>query len=100
MDGDTIFSITTSQDIKEQVLDNVDILALGSTASDCVARACNRAIYEAEPVGNSKPGWKNFFQSKWLFIIFYGSKPPLSFSNVNKKLKQMEYLLSRHILIL
>ena len=26
MDGDTIFSITTSQDIKEQVLDNVDIL--------------------------------------------------------------------------
>ena len=64
MDGDTIFSITTSQDINEQVLDNVDILALGSRASDCVARACNRAIYEAEAVGNSKPGWKNFFQSK------------------------------------
>ena len=43
---------------------NVDISALGSRASDCVARACNRAIYEAEAVGNSKPGWKNFFQSK------------------------------------
>ncbi len=64
MDGDTIFSITTSQDIKEQVLDNVDILALGSRASDCVARACNRAIYEAKPIGNSKPGWKDLFQSK------------------------------------
>ncbi len=64
MDGDTIFSITTSHDIKKQVLDNVDILALGSRASDCIARACNRAIYEAEAVGNSKPGWKNFFQSK------------------------------------
>ncbi len=64
MDGDTVYSITTSQNIKEPVLDNVDILALGSRASDCVARACNRAIYEAEAVGNSKPGWKNFFQSK------------------------------------
>ncbi len=64
MDGDTIFSITTSQDIKEQVLENVDILALGSRASDCVARACNRAIYEAEAIGNSKPGWKNFFKCK------------------------------------
>ncbi len=64
MDGDTIFSITTSQDIKEQVLDNVDILALGSRASDCVARACNRAIYEAEAVGNSKPGWKSCFRYK------------------------------------
>ena len=64
MDGDTIFAITTCQDIKEQVLQNVDILALGSRASDCVARACNRAIYEAESIGNSKPGWKNFFQSK------------------------------------
>ena len=64
MDGDTIFAITTCQNIKEQLLENVDILALGARASDCVARACNRAIYEAEPVGNSKPGWKNFFKSK------------------------------------
>ncbi len=63
MDGDTIFSITTCQDVKEQVLENVDLLALGSRASDCFARACNRAIYEAEAVRNSKPGWKNFFQS-------------------------------------
>ena len=64
MDGDTIFSITTRQNIKEQVLENIDVIALGARASDCVARACNRAIYEAEAVGNSKPGWKNLFQSK------------------------------------
>ena len=64
MDGDTIFSITTRQNIKEQVLENVDIIALGARASDCVARACNRAIYEAKAVGNSKPSWKNLFQSK------------------------------------
>jgi len=64
MDGDTIFSITTCQNIKEQVLENIDVIALGARASDCVARACNRAIYEAEAVGNSKPGWKNLFQSK------------------------------------
>ena len=64
MDGDTIFSLTTRQNIKEQVLENVDIIALGARASDCVARACNRAIYEAVAVGNSKPGWKKLFQSK------------------------------------
>ncbi|MDC3072230.1 P1 family peptidase [bacterium] len=63
MDGDTIFSITTCQDIEEQVLENVDILALGSRASDCVARACNRAIYEGKAVGSSKPGWKKLFES-------------------------------------
>ena len=64
MDGDTIFSITTHQNIKDQVLENIDIVALGARASDCVARACNRAIYEAEAVGFSKPGWKSLFQSK------------------------------------
>ena len=64
MDGDTIFAITTAKDFKEQVLENVDILALGARASDCVARACNRAVYEAEGVGKSKPGWKNFFKNK------------------------------------
>ena len=61
MDGDTIFAITTCQNIKDQVLENVDILCLGARASDCVARACNRAVYEAEAIGNSKPGWKKFF---------------------------------------
>ena len=61
MDGDTIFSISTNQSDKEQILENVDILALGSRASDCVARACNRAVYEATSLGNSKPGWKSLF---------------------------------------
>ena len=64
MDGDTIFAITTCKDIKGQVLENEDVLAIGSRASDCVARACNRAIYEADSIGNSKPGWKNVFRSK------------------------------------
>ena len=64
MDGDTIFSITTCQDFKKQVLENEDILALGARASDCIARACNRAVYEAIAIENSKPGWKKFFQSK------------------------------------
>ena len=64
MDGDTIFSITTNHDSKEQELENIDILALGARASDCVARACNRAVYESEAIGNSKPGWKNFFHTK------------------------------------
>ena len=61
MDGDTIFSITTCKDVNEQVLENIDILTLGARASDCLSRACNRAIYEAQAIGNSKPGWKNFF---------------------------------------
>ena len=61
MDGDTIFSISTCKNINEQVLDNVDILALGARGSDCVARACNRAVYEALKIGNSKPGWKKKF---------------------------------------
>ena len=64
MDGDTIFAITTCKDFKGQVLENEDVLAIGARASDCVARACNRAIYEADSIGNSKPGWKNFFRSK------------------------------------
>ena len=61
MDGDIFFSISTNQSDKKQILENVDILALGSRASDCVARACNRAVYEATSVGNSKPGWKSLF---------------------------------------
>ena len=61
MDGDTIFAISTCKIINEQVLENVDILTLGSRASDCVARACNRAVYEALGIGNSKQGWKKKF---------------------------------------
>jgi len=64
MDGDTIFSISTNQHHNDQFLENVDILALCSRASDCIARACNRAVYEATSIGNSKPGWKSLFSSK------------------------------------
>jgi L-aminopeptidase/D-esterase-like protein len=62
MDGDTIFAICTNQDKNKQNLDNVDILTLGSRISDCVARACNRGVYEANAIGKSNPSWKSLFQ--------------------------------------
>ena len=63
MDGDTIFAISTHQNNKSE-LDNIDILAMGSRISDCVARACNRAVYEAVSTIKSKPTWKKLFKSK------------------------------------
>lgn len=63
MDGDTIFAISTHQNNKSE-LDNIDILAMGSRISDCVARACNRAVYEAVSTIKSKPTWKELFGSK------------------------------------
>ena len=64
MDGDTIFSISTNQNCNKLGLENVDILAMGSRISDCVARACNRAIYEADSIGQAKPTWKSLFKNK------------------------------------
>ena len=64
MDGDTIFSISPNKNHKELTLENIDILAMGSRISDCVARACNRAVYEADAIIPSKPTWKNLFQNK------------------------------------
>ena len=63
MDGDTIFAISTHQNNKSE-LDSIDILAMGSRISDCVARACNRAVYEAVSTIKSKPTWKELFGSK------------------------------------
>jgi len=63
MDGDTIFAISTHQNNKSE-FDNIDILAMGSRISDCVARACNRAVYEAVSTIKSKPTWKELFRSK------------------------------------
>ena len=63
MDGDTIFAISTHQNNKSE-LDSIDILAMGSRISDCVARACNRAVYEAVSTIKSKPTWKELFRSK------------------------------------
>ncbi len=64
MDGDTIFAISSNEVINKEVLENADILALGTRASDCLARACNKAIYEAIKVGKSKPSWKKLFKVK------------------------------------
>ena len=64
MDGDTIFAITTNQiedELNSPVSKN-DLTILGSRCSDCVARACNRAIYEAESIDNLKPSWKELFE--------------------------------------
>jgi len=64
MDGDTIFAISTNQNNNKSELDSIDILAMGSRISDCVARACNRAVYEAVSFVKSKPTWKELFRSK------------------------------------
>ena len=64
MDGDTIFAISTNDLSNKEVLQNTDILALGARASDCLARACNRAVFEATVIGKSKPGWKSLFKTK------------------------------------
>ena len=64
MDGDTIFSISTNQNHNKLDLDQIDVLAMGSRISDCVARACNRAVYEAVSIGKSKPSWKSLFEIK------------------------------------
>lgn len=62
MDGDTIFAISSNEVINKEILESTDILALGARASDCLARACNKAIYEAIKVGKSKPSWKSLFE--------------------------------------
>ena len=62
MDGDTIFSISTKPDNNEKSFENTDLLVMGSRISDCVARACNRGVYEAVSIGKSKPSWKDLFE--------------------------------------
>ena len=57
MDGDLIFSTTTSA--KELSAPDLDIAMIGHAASLCVARAIARAIYEATPAkGNLLPTWR------------------------------------------
>ena len=62
MDGDTIFSISTNPVDNEKGFENTDLLVMGSRISDCVARACNRGVYEAISIGKSKPSWKDLFE--------------------------------------
>ena len=53
MDGDTIFAITINKNFlknnsKKLYFSKDDLfIILGSRCSDCVARSCNRAVYEA-----------------------------------------------------
>lgn len=62
MDGDTVFAISTNDfDKSSKILSKSELMILGSRASDCVARACNRAVYEACSIKNSKPSWKDLF---------------------------------------
>ena len=63
MDGDTIFAVSTNQIKKENVLSKKDLTILATRSSDCIARACNRAIYEAKSTDNLKPSWQELFKS-------------------------------------
>jgi D-aminopeptidase len=59
LDGDLVFSISTSE---RRVDGEVDLLHLGHAASVCVARAIARAIYCASPAPSDRfPTWKQ----KW-----------------------------------
>ena len=66
MDGDTIFAVTINKNISNDFSKNTfskdDLLILGSRCSDCVARACNRAVYEASNETLEKSNWKNTFK--------------------------------------
>lgn len=64
MDGDTIFAISTTFNEKNRnyEIDKSDLTLINSVASDCFARSCNRAIYEAQST-NSKPSWKDLFEN-------------------------------------
>lgn len=56
MDGDLIFSTTTSEIALERP--DYDLAMIGHAASLCVARAIARAVYEARPAaGNLLPTW-------------------------------------------
>lgn len=64
MDGDTIFALSTTFDDNNANYDinKSDLTLINTVASDCFARSCNRAIYEAHSI-NSKPSWKDLFES-------------------------------------
>ena len=64
MDGDTIFAISTSDKscyISEEI-NKLDLTVINTIASDTFSRACNRAIFEAENIGD-KPSWKDLFKN-------------------------------------
>ena len=62
MDGDTIFAVSSSLIRKENAISKNDLTILATRASDCIARSCNRAIYEAKSIDNLKPSWQELFK--------------------------------------
>ena len=66
MDGDTIFAIKIDKNFLNNnskiVFSKDDLLILGSRCSDCVARSCNRAVYEASNEILDKTNWKKTFK--------------------------------------
>ena len=63
MDGDTIFAITTNNE-NDTIIPNFtkkDLTIMGSYAADCVARSCNRAVYEATSINSKVKSWKDVF---------------------------------------
>ena len=65
MDGDTIFAVSSSLIRKENAISKNDLTILATRASDCIARSCNRAIYEAKSIDNLKPSWQELFKRKF-----------------------------------
>ena len=67
MDGDTIFAMSTYPKIvsSDNKINKSELTILGAIAADCIARACNRAIYEATRVDDDKPSWKELFKNRF-----------------------------------
>ena len=63
-DGDTIFVLATD---KTPATPPHDIVALGSAAAACMARAIARGIYEATPApGDLLPTWRERFDTRFI----------------------------------
>ncbi|MFC7396611.1 P1 family peptidase [Chelatococcus sp. GCM10030263] len=63
-DGDTVFAAATG---RRPLTDrNNDVIEIGATAADCLARAIARAVYEATalPFPGARPAWKDKFGSQ------------------------------------
>ncbi|MBX3088421.1 MAG: P1 family peptidase, partial [Cryobacterium sp.] len=60
-DGDTVFAAATG---RKPLIDRYnDIIEIGATAADCLARAIARGVYEATalPFPESPPAWRDKF---------------------------------------
>lgn len=61
LDGDTVFAAATARAARAP--SDVDQVEIGTCASDCLARAVSRAIYEAEALSfaGAQPCWRDRF---------------------------------------